>query len=594
MISKSSIVCWIISLFFFLGGPATAADCQADVKSCTPKQLCEAATSISEGKKVWSSVPTSAGHVKTAKSIGINCGVVEVVSSCETNPEMCTLTEICEKAVYSGGFLKMWNKDPSASEYVAIAKEYGLACGTTPAESHAQTTSESTQYPVPKETRQCKNDKTTCSDNELCYRIHVYNEDNVKNWRVKSYKQEAKVRGLNCENRNYKYETASSIDKNGLSFNDFPPQPRISQVPNSTLEALYRGEIGRNRYLKSYAERKNYWGKALKAGAGFNGKYFLTRDGCGSSCKLYQLLDLTNSQTFSFPYGGEEHWDHELIFDANSSLMKIVYPINDYDKDIYNCAIEEFSWSERRKSFGYDQKFVFPVEQGTRCYETNDWKHVHRQFKKWKANPAKATLDTQKLNKAEAVTQLQRELNRLGCKAGVPDGVKGPNTLAAIQRFRQSVDASNVTELPVHEFIKALKRFPNNTCKAEQTERKNVNTNTSLNPGNSAEMEALRLERQQIEANLRSMEELFARQKRAAQAPYKACLSNCLLNNKAGKGFSNAVSGLAECNSSCAPLKYGGVAVPPSWERYNRRLETIDCKVTQMSKNQATARCNQF
>jgi hypothetical protein len=113
-------------------------------------------------------------------------------------------------------------------------------------------------------------------------------------------------------------------------------------------------------------------------------------------------------------------------------------------------------------------------------------------------------------------------------------------------------------------------------------------------PSNSAELKALRLERQQIEANLRAMEELIARQKRAANAPYKSCLANCLLNNRAGSGFAAALSGMGQCNNSCAPLKYGGAVIPPSWERNQRRLKTIDCTITQMSKNQATARCNQF
>ncbi|MDA9291952.1 hypothetical protein N9P99_01750 [Planktomarina temperata] len=111
---------------------------------------------------------------------------------------------------------------------------------------------------------------------------------------------------------------------------------------------------------------------------------------------------------------------------------------------------------------------------------------------------------------------------------------------------------------------------------------------------NSAELKALRLERQQIEANLRAMEELIATQKRAANAPYKSCLANCKLNNRAGSGFAAALSGMGQCNNSCAPLKYGGAVIPPSWERNQRRLKTIDCTITQMSKNQATARCNQF
>ena len=83
-------------------------------------------------------------------------------------------------------------------------------------------------------------------------------------------------------------------------------------------------------------------------------------------------------------------------------------------------------------------------------------------------------------------------------------------------------------------------------------------------------------------------------QKRAANAQYRMCLSQCLLNNKAGRGFANGLNGMAQCNTSCAPLKYGGTVVPPSWERNQRRLKTIDCTITQMSRNQATARCNDF
>ena len=51
---------------------------------------------------------------------------------------------------------------------------------------------------------------------------------------------------------------------------------------------------------------------------------------------------------------------------------------------------------------------------------------------------------------------------------------------------------------------------------------------------------------------------------------------------------------MAECNASCAPLKYGGEAKPPSWERGFKRIETIDCQITQLNRNQATAICNKF
>ena len=81
--------------------------------------------------------------------------------------------------------------------------------------------------------------------------------------------------------------------------------------------------------------------------------------------------------------------------------------------------------------------------------------------------------------------------------------------------------------------------------------------------------------REQLNQSLLAIQNSMEQQKRAANANYKVCLSRCLLNNKAGKGFSNALSGMAQCNNSCAPLKYGS-SQPPSWERGIKRMKTID------------------
>ena len=78
---------------------------------------------------------------------------------------------------------------------------------------------------------------------------------------------------------------------------------------------------------------------------------------------------------------------------------------------------------------------------------------------------------------------------------------------------------------------------------------------------------------------------------RAAEAPYRACLTNCAFNNRAGKGVIAALNGMAQCNSSCAPLKWGGEVIPPSWERDKLRLRTVECMITRISRNQATASC---
>ncbi|MDB0073425.1 peptidoglycan-binding protein [Planktomarina temperata] len=570
---------------FLSAGILSAAECVNNVNSCTPKQLCEAATSTDSGKKVWTTKPSFTEHLKAAKSIGIDCGVVEVIASCNTDAELCTFTEVCKRAIQVNGGKTNWMTTTAAAPYVAIAKKYGMSCGVGAKEIFVETNNETIRHPVPRETGKCRGAPAECSDVELCYRFQKY----TNNMEVRS---EAKARKLDCKKRIYHLDPASSIDENGLNFGKFPPQAKLTKAPRFNLKALIKGDSYSKR--RSYAENKDWWERHLKAGPNFSGKYFLAQYGCGSSCKWYRLIDLTNGAIFRFPYGGEDYWNHDLIFDAGSSLMKIIYPRNDYDKNLHHCVINEFSWIEETKTFRTEKEFIFPKSLGNYCEATNDWKHVNQEFKKWKSSLSAGTNIARKVDNSKIVIQVQKELNRLGCKGGIADGVEGPNTRAAINRFHQNVNAPATKGLPFHQFIKVLRSFPDNACTASSGEELKPNQQIAPASSNSAELQALRLERQQIEANLRAMEELIARQKRAANAPFNSCLTNCQLNNRAGSGFAGLLNGLAQCNNSCAPLKYGGAVTPPSWERNQRRLKTIDCTITQMSKNQATARCNQF
>ena len=113
-------------------------------------------------------------------------------------------------------------------------------------------------------------------------------------------------------------------------------------------------------------------------------------------------------------------------------------------------------------------------------------------------------------------------------------------------------------------------------------------------PNNSAILEQLKAERTALEETLSATKEIMKQQANLKNAAYKSCISRCLLGNKAGSGFSGGFNGLSQCGQSCAPIKYGGEAIPPSWERNVKRLETIDCQITQLSKNQATAHCSKF
>jgi peptidoglycan hydrolase-like protein with peptidoglycan-binding domain len=103
--------------------------CAADVNTCTPKQLCEASTSMLNNNKVWSVDPTYVEHVAMSKQLGINCGVVVVVEpTCETDAKLCAVSALCEQATVTSGSAKAWSEAAGKAGHVSLAKEYGLDC----------------------------------------------------------------------------------------------------------------------------------------------------------------------------------------------------------------------------------------------------------------------------------------------------------------------------------------------------------------------------------------------------------------------------------------------------------------------------------
>ena len=122
----------LIRLFCFvavlLGGPgiSLASDCASDPNECTPKGLCEVATEVTDGNKLWSTSTTSTKHVSFAQELGMNCGVVELKDPCDTDPNECKINQLCEKATIDDAGTKSWNSEAEA--YVVVAKGYGLSC----------------------------------------------------------------------------------------------------------------------------------------------------------------------------------------------------------------------------------------------------------------------------------------------------------------------------------------------------------------------------------------------------------------------------------------------------------------------------------
>ncbi|CAI8423285.1 MAG: Uncharacterised protein [Porticoccaceae bacterium UBA1117] len=98
-----------------------------DPNECTPKKLCEFATDQDGSNIVWSDASNKMKHVRFAQSSGMNCGVITIVDPCDTDPNECKISQLCEKATIDNGGQTFWNR--AAQDYVDVAKEYGMTCG---------------------------------------------------------------------------------------------------------------------------------------------------------------------------------------------------------------------------------------------------------------------------------------------------------------------------------------------------------------------------------------------------------------------------------------------------------------------------------
>lgn len=128
---KLTVKIWLTIAAFFLSATVSVADCSSNANQCTPKQLCSAATSTEGGVKVWSKSSRYSKHVSKAKQVGINCGVVEIVASCDNDPELCSVDDLCKQSVQKSGGKTGWKTSNKAAGHIALAKEFGLKCGVT-------------------------------------------------------------------------------------------------------------------------------------------------------------------------------------------------------------------------------------------------------------------------------------------------------------------------------------------------------------------------------------------------------------------------------------------------------------------------------
>ncbi len=181
-----------------------AVGCNDDPNECTPKNLCEIATQVSNHDKVWSEDPSAAKHIAFVKELGMDCGVVEITDPCDLDPNECKVKQLCEKATTGDDGSKSWNT--KAEGYVELAKEYGLECGVEEIVSQDGT---------------CDwRDFGNCTDKELCEEATETFVSGPTYWDEyghKIYVKEAKRRGLSCGVK----EVAEKLSNTFATWSDY-------------------------------------------------------------------------------------------------------------------------------------------------------------------------------------------------------------------------------------------------------------------------------------------------------------------------------------------------------------------------------------
>ena len=188
---KLTVKIWLTIAALFLNATVSAADCSSNAKECNPKQLCNAATSTEGGVKIWSKKSLHYKHVRWAKQIGVNCGVVEIVLSCDNTPHLCSEDDICKQSVQKSGGKTIWKTSSDAAKHVALAKAFGLKCGTTEVVAERK---KNCSFPS-------LENFNGCSDLQVCKSATV-GPALTKRWNPynKNHIKEAKRRGLSCGN----------------------------------------------------------------------------------------------------------------------------------------------------------------------------------------------------------------------------------------------------------------------------------------------------------------------------------------------------------------------------------------------------------
>ena len=170
--------------------------CEDDPALCSVVQLCGKAASTVNGERAWNTDATAADYVALAKSTGVTCGVkpkpvvVAKAPTCEDDPTKCSVIELCQQATGTNASgEKFWRMDAALQTYVDTAKSTGVTCGVV------------SKVIETAKLETCENTPSKCSLAELCQRAISF-ETGKLGWTTAvngaPYVQFAKNSGMTC------------------------------------------------------------------------------------------------------------------------------------------------------------------------------------------------------------------------------------------------------------------------------------------------------------------------------------------------------------------------------------------------------------
>ncbi|WP_417679763.1 DUF6636 domain-containing protein [Roseibium sp.] len=237
-------------------------------------------------------------------------------------------------------------------------------------------------------------------------------------------------------------QSAASADNptvaSGHSFADHPPSDILKSA------AKFPDFNGRDSAFRNYRTRIR---DGVGQGVNFAGHYSFVIISCGTECRFGYVVDLRTGEVFDFPYGGEEHYQMDLLFSRDSRLVKVRWK-GSWDSETCtekDLLVEGTKWrilAER----------TVPTDDGLCFYDPD----IPLDRYGTSAGPAKTSTATPATGQSEGLKErwlvTEKYLQTLGFDPGPVDGVVEAATVLAVHAFQKAYGLKVLNQLPPEHF----------------------------------------------------------------------------------------------------------------------------------------------